>query len=325
MNVLHIGNTAAIPKTLRDGLREDGIPSDIMTFYPDVLEQGTDFPHPYPTWVRVNPPLFAALRMYHLLKTVTHYDILHFHTFGGITFYADYPLWRALGKRIVLHYHGTELRRFGRELPCAKFAHKRYVSTPDLLNFAPVVTWLPSPMPLQDFSVVGVEPKDPGEPIIIVNAVASEQHGMAHKGLAIVRKAVHNVQASGYPIEFRNLVGTPYSEALTHYQQADIIIGQTHIGWYGKFEAECMAFGKPVITYIDPTVVDLVPSLDSVPVAPIHRDNVASLETQIIALIQDPAMRHDLGYAGRRYVEEWHDATKVMATLKRDYETIMHK
>ena len=30
MNVLHIGNTAAIPKTLRDNLRKDGINSDIM-------------------------------------------------------------------------------------------------------------------------------------------------------------------------------------------------------------------------------------------------------------------------------------------------------
>lgn len=43
MNVLHIGNTAAIPRVLRDGLRADGIGSDIMTFFPDVLKQGTDF------------------------------------------------------------------------------------------------------------------------------------------------------------------------------------------------------------------------------------------------------------------------------------------
>jgi hypothetical protein len=35
MNVLHIGNTAAIPKDLRDHLRAHGIGSDIVTFYPD--------------------------------------------------------------------------------------------------------------------------------------------------------------------------------------------------------------------------------------------------------------------------------------------------
>jgi hypothetical protein len=87
VHVLHIGNTAAIAKSLRDGLRADGIRSDIMTFFPDILKHGSDFPHPYPKWVRVNPPLYGALRMSHMLRKAGDYDILHFHAFGGITFY----------------------------------------------------------------------------------------------------------------------------------------------------------------------------------------------------------------------------------------------
>jgi hypothetical protein len=89
MNVLHIGNTAAIPKVLRDGLRADGIQSDIITFYPDVLKQGTDFEHPYPKWIRSNPPLYSTFRMWHMLKMVKDYDLLHFHAFGGVLIYLD--------------------------------------------------------------------------------------------------------------------------------------------------------------------------------------------------------------------------------------------
>ena len=142
VHVLHIGNTAAIAKSLRDGLRADGIRSDIMTFFPDILKHGSDFPHPYPKWVRVNPPLYGALRMSHMLRKAGDYDILHFHAFGGITFYLDYPLWR-LGQRSS-STHGTELRRFGQN-PLARLAHRRYVATPDLLPSLPARPGSPPP------------------------------------------------------------------------------------------------------------------------------------------------------------------------------------
>lgn len=318
-SVLHIGNTAAIAKTLRDNLRAAGIQSDIMTFFPDILEQGADFPHPYPKWVRVNPPLYGALRMYHMLKKARDYDVLHFHAFGGITFYLDYPLWRLMGKKIILHYHGTELRRFGRESPFARFAHKRYVATPDLLPLAPGATWFPAPLNISAHPFIGIEPKDPGEPLIVLNAVASERHGLDHKGLATIRAAVQRVQGTRPNIEFRSLTGVPYAEALKQYQQADIIIGQTHVGWYGQFELECMLMGKPVITYIDPAVAALVPHLGPVPVAPILQDNVASLAQQITNLADDLPLRDRLGRDGRAYAERWHDADRIIPLLERDY------
>jgi hypothetical protein len=323
MNVLHIGNTAAIAGTLRDNFRNDGIPSDIMTFYPDILDQGSDFPHPYPKWVRINPPLYGALRMYHMLKKAGDYDILHFHAFGGITFHLDYPLWRALGKKVILHYHGTELRRFGRESPFARLAHKRYVSTPDLLPLAPGATWFPVPLPIPAHPYVGLAAKDPEEPLIVLNAAASEAHGITHKGLDIIRAAVRRVQRDHQEIEFQSLISVPYVEALRQYQQADIIVGQTHIGWYGLFELECMLMGKPVITYVDPAVAALVPHLGTVPVAPISRDDADSLARQILTLAADPGLRIRLGQEGRAYAKHWHDADQIIPALERDYAEIM--
>jgi len=324
VHVLHIGNTAAIAKSLRDGLRADGIRSDIMTFFPDILKHGSDFPHPYPKWVRVNPPLYGALRMSHMLRKAGDYDILHFHAFGGITFYLDYPLWRLMGKKIVLHYHGTELRRFGREIPLARLAHRRYVATPDLLPLAPGATWFPAPLPIAAYPCVGVEAKDPEEPLIVLNAVASVAHGVAHKGLRVIQEAFRNVPTLNRPeIEFRTLVGVPYAEALQQYQQADIIVGQTHVGWYGQFELECMLMGKPVITYVDPAVAALVPHLGTVPIAPIFRDDADSLTRQILSLADDPALRVRLGNEGRAYAERWHDADRIIPTLERDYAEIL--
>jgi hypothetical protein len=318
-SVLHIGNTAAIARTLRTHLRADGFKSDIMTFFPDVLEQGADFSHPYPRWVRTNPPLYGALRMHHLLRAVNQYDILHFHAFGGITFYLDYPLWRLMGKPVVLHYHGTELRRFGREIPLARLAHVRYVATPDLLPLAPGATWFPAPLDLHAYPCIGVEPKDPGEPLVVLNAAASEEHGLAHKGLATIRAAMRTVRVRYPNVEFRSLLGVPHAAALQAYQEADIIIGQTHVGWYGQFELEAMSMGKPVITYIDPDVVALVPHLNPIPIAPIHRDDPTSLAQQVTNLIVDPAFRVWLGKRGRAYVERWHDVTRIIPTLEQTY------
>lgn len=336
VGVLHIGNTAAIPQVLRDGLREAGVKSDIMIFYPDVLKQGSDFAHPYSKWIRLNLPLYGVLRVYHMLKKCADYKILHFHAFGGLTFYLDYPLWRILGKRIILHYHGTELRRFGKECPFAKLAHRRYVSTLDLLPLAPGAVWLPSPTNMVDFPYVGINPRGVGRPVVVLNAVASEEHGVSKKGLNIIRAAIQKLIDRGYNIEFRSLIGVPYAEALRQYREADIVIGQTHIGWYGKLEQECMAFGKPVVTYIDPKTEDLLKNYQDgeldlgdgttyvgIPVGNFIRDDADSLADRVASLIDDYGQCELLSRAGRKYVQKWHDSESVMKFLKKEYVDVM--
>ena len=44
--------------------------------------------------------------------------------------------------------------------------------------------------------------------------------------------------------------GLHHDEALERYRDADIVVDQLNAGWYGLFAIECMALGKPVVTYL---------------------------------------------------------------------------
>jgi glycosyltransferase involved in cell wall biosynthesis len=107
---------------------------------------------------------------------------------------------------------------------------------------------------------------------------------------------------------------------LEEYKQADIIIGQTHIGWYGKLEQEAMAFGKPVVTYINQEFTGIT---GQVPVVNFQRDDINTLMTGIASLADDHSLQEHFSREGRAYLERWHDETKVMEKLEQDYETLL--
>ena len=83
-----------------------------------------------------------------LCKRIPAYDRVHFHFSTGLPFGLDLPLWRALGKEIIMHYHGSDIRGKGVPILTKLLASKIYVSTPDLLEFAPGATWQPAPIDL---------------------------------------------------------------------------------------------------------------------------------------------------------------------------------
>ena len=44
--------------------------------------------------------------------------------------------------------------------------------------------------------------------------------------------------------------GLRHDEAFERYKAADIVVDQLNAGWYGLFAIECMALGKPVVTFL---------------------------------------------------------------------------
>ena len=44
--------------------------------------------------------------------------------------------------------------------------------------------------------------------------------------------------------------GLHHDEAFERYREADIVVDQLNAGWYGLFAIECMALGKPVVTFL---------------------------------------------------------------------------
>lgn len=322
LSVLQVGNTAGIANDIQRHLRATGNQCDIVIFYPDILKYGCDFDYTPCSPVRKIIPLYGIEKTSRLLKLVKNYDILHFNSYSGFALHIDYSLWKRMSLKIVHHFHGSDLRSRGKPWPMIdRFADIQYVSTPDLLEYAPKAEWLPTPMNLDQFRYVGVKDKeDQSKPIRIVHAVLSQTHGRNCKGTPIIINAINQLKLKGYNIDFRLLASVPYRQALEEYKQADIIVGQTHIGWYEKLEQEAMAFGKPVVTYINQEFTKIT---GQVPVVNFQRDDTNTLITGIASLIDDYALQKRLSREGRAYVERWHDETKIMGKIKQDYETLL--
>lgn len=322
LSVLQIGNIAGIANDIQRNLQTKGNRCDIVIFYPDTLKYGCDFDYTPSLLVRKIIPLYDVEKTFHLLRIVKGYDILHFNSFSGFAMHIDYPLWKHMGMKIVHHFHGSDIRSRGKPWPMIdRYADRQYVSTPDLLEYAPKAEWLPTPMNLDLFRYVGVKDyNDQKDPIRIVHAVGSLAHGKQCKGTSIIVNAIDQLKSKGYNIDFRLLASVPYVQALEEYRHADIIIGQTHIGWYGKIEQEAMAFGKPVVTYIDQKFMK---NTGQIPVVNFQQDDHKSLITGLETLIEDYQLRNRLSHEGRAYVEQWHDEIKIMKKIEHDYKALL--
>lgn len=320
LKVLHIGNTAGVSSKIQSSMRKLGHKCNIMMFYPDTLNYGCDYLYPYPKWIRLNLPLYTALRINKVLKVQKEFDVLHFNNFGGTTFQTEYPLWKLLKKGLILHYHGTDIRRVGREWPMARFADIRYVSTPDLLQYAPTAKWIPNMVCLDNF--VYKPPKDHDGPIRILNAIGS-MFNAPKKGTQIIQEAIKILKNKGYNIDFQFICGVDYKTALEYYSRVDIIIDQTHIGWYGNLALEAMSLGKPTVSYVNE---DFIPQdVPTPPIVNFGRDDPISLSKSLIPLIEDINYRKELSFKGRRFVEDIHNTEKIIPNIIKDYQKVYDK
>jgi glycosyltransferase involved in cell wall biosynthesis len=108
--------------------------------------------------------------------------------------------------------------------------------------------------------------------------------------------------------------GLRHDEAFERYREADIVVDQLNAGWYGLFAIECMALGKPVITYLHEEAVRRTEQElgVSVPIVSASKEN---LRARLEPLVADGAERRRLGAASRAYVEQAHDLERVADRL----------
>ena len=92
-------------------------------------------------------------------------------------------------------------------------------------------------------------------------------------------------------------------------EQADLVVDQLLIGWYGGLAVEAMALGKPVLCYLrDDDLKRFVPFHDRVPIVRTMKETLAD---DLGNLLRNFSRWPEIGSAGRRFVEEWHDPMKI--------------
>ncbi|MFO1445000.1 glycosyltransferase family 4 protein [Bacillus sp. Bva_UNVM-123] len=280
----------------------------------------------------LNTDAFEVMRELEFL--INNAEIFHFH--NANTFlqdFSDLPLLKEMGKKMVMHHWGSDVRSVKMvrklnpyQLPPTYFTDLQidrqlkqlanYIDTaivqdyeayPYVKDYYKKVFVLPLACNVENFEVS--YPSESNHKPTIIHAPTNR----SFKGSIHVKEAIKKIQGKA-EFTYQIVEKMSHEKALEIYKKADIIIDQLLCGTYGMFSVEAMAMGKPVVAFIRDDVRKKFPA--SLPIVQATPETLADV---LLKLIQNPKERHELGIAGRRYVEEYHSAKRVTNELIKIY------
>ncbi len=301
-------NTAGVPWANVRALRRRGIDASLVVFnryplHPEAdrsLDLGTGFLRRQATQWRA------------LAGLLPRTDVFHF--MFGLTLVPQslqFPLLRAFGKRSVMHYLGTDIRGKTRdELEAGKKAGAEIVGSYDAIRWVPGATVIPPGIDLDE--IAPSLPRDRRRPVVVHAPSSRRRKGTEHIVAA----------CAGLDLDLRIVEGLRHDEALELYRDADIVVDQLNAGWYGLLAIECMALGKPVLTFLRDDGRELTEAAYGSTV-PLVNVTAETLRPRLAELVEaGPAEWRRLGEASRAYVEAVHDIEGVADALVELYETL---
>lgn len=291
MRIAHVGNTAGVGSILAAAQRAKGHEADVFVF-DDATE--TQF-----GGTRVN--YHSLVQRWSFFRRLKGYDVWHYHyPFGSLKANLEN---RRQGKIFLKHYHGDDLRGKREEGLCA-------VSTPDLLQFAPAGVWVPTPV---DFAEIdSVKPAD-------ASGVLKVAHYPYYEGKQTpdyYSAAFASLKEKGL-CQVERIAGMPHKDALAALAKCDVVVGKIlpGIGWFGKFELEGMALGKPAIAYVSDELYEKYRP-------PVFRTTAETFEQDLAGLLRDENERWRLSREGAAYVRQNHDSARVLAIVEECYHRL---
>jgi glycosyltransferase involved in cell wall biosynthesis len=293
-------NVAGIPWENVQALRRKGVDARLVVFNRQPLHPEADVD------LRLSGG-FARKQLTQwraLLGLFPRTDVFHFYF--GLTLIpksVQFPILRALRKKSVFHYLGSDIRgKSPNELAFGKRAGAEIVGSIAALEWVPEAEVIPPGLDLRPFTPV--PPSDRERPLV-VHAPSNR----ARKGTDHVIAACERL-----PVELDIVQGVPHEEARERYAQADIVVDQLNAGWHGVFALEAMALRKPVLCYLRPELVEQSERHfgTRVPVVPTTKETLAD---DLRPLVESPSLRREIGASSRAYVERVHDIDKIADRL----------
>jgi hypothetical protein len=293
-------NTAGVPWANVRALRRRGIDARLIVFNRYEL-------HPEADWSLERRGGFARRQLTQwsaLARLLPSTDVFHFYF--GLTLVPDslqFPLLRAFRKKSVMHYLGSDIRgKPPSVLAFGKKAGAEVVGSYDAIRWVPGAEIIPPGV-----DVHAIEPSPPSDRPrpTIVHAPSSRRR----KGTEQVVAACEGLDADLVLVE-----GLHHDEAFERYRDADIVVDQLNAGWYGVFAIECMALGKPVVTFLHDEAVERTERELGVTV-PIVSATKENLRERLEPLVASSTERRRIGAESRAYAERVHDLERVADRL----------
>jgi glycosyltransferase involved in cell wall biosynthesis len=300
-------NIAGIPWENVQALRRKGVDARLVVFERGKLHHEADW-----SLDRHGPlPQRLVQQLAAFAKLAPHTDVFHFYF--GLTLIPkrlQFPLLRALRRKSVFHYLGSDIRgKSPHELAYGKRADAEIVGSYDAIRWVPEAHVVPPGLDLRGLDPI--PPSDSPRPLV-VHAPSNREK----KGTQFVIDACRQL-----PVELDIVEGVPHEQARARYARADIVVDQLNAGWHGVFALEAMALGKAVVTYLKPDVVER--SAEGygirIPIVPATKD---TLVDALRPLVGSAALRREVGVASRAYDEKVHDIDRVADRLLDVYRSL---
>lgn len=248
--------------------------------------------------------------------------------------FQDVHILRALGAKVVMHFRGTEVRvqsmfesknMFawdadkdpfpGGDLLRNKILNKSMglfdkllVTDPELKSYVENSTVLQRAIDFKKIdNVIKQVQADTFSSDKKKIRIAHAPSRRSLKGTEMVLEAVKGMVDEGAYVELDVIENVTNLETLKRLANADLVIDQMRIGWYGVLAVEAMALGKPVVAYIRD---DLVDKLEKG--CPILVSNPDRLKQDLNVWIKDSKKLEMIGKKGRRFTKNYH-CSKVVA------------
>lgn len=293
----------------------------------------------------LSPDMSFEDRWQLLGEAIEKFDIFHFH-FGNTLFpsypqmlpFWDLPVLKALGKKVFMHFHGTDIRmqsihrqnnpwaeEFYRDqakinetwlrdrlLLFNNFCDAIFVSSHELLDYAPMAKVVPRALDVRSWEY---KPAPQNRPLKIIHAPSNHNT----KGTHFILKGIEELKKRNNEVEFKLMQNVPHSELKREIENADILIDQLLIGDCGLASFEAMTSGTIPVAYIMPRVEE---QLTNLPVYNVNPDNfVSRMET----LIKNTDLMRKLARRSREYVIENHSKQRLGAVLEDYYNQTKFK
>jgi glycosyltransferase involved in cell wall biosynthesis len=293
-------NTAGIPWTNVQALRTRGVDARLVVFNRYRLHPEADL-----DLARAGGLARRQLTQWRAFaRLAPQTDVFHFYF--GLTLVpktVQFALLRALGKRSVMHFLGSDIRGKPPEaLAWSTRAGARVVGSYDAIRWVPDAHVIPP-----GIDVRAIEPAPPSE---------RERPVVLHAPSSRARKGTEHVVAAcrQLEVELEIVEGLDHREAFERYRNADIVVDQLNAGWYGVFAIEAMALGKPVVTFLHDEAVRRTEEAFGIDV-PIVGASKETLVDALRPLVESADERRRVGAASRAYAEEVHDLERMTDRL----------
>ncbi|MFZ0220287.1 MAG: hypothetical protein WAM42_01170 [Candidatus Nitrosopolaris sp.] len=293
MRIAHINNTSGVASIIAEQQKTEGHDVDVFVFNKIIYRQfgGKKFNY------------YSPISRWKFFRRLNEYDVWHYHHPYG-------SLKRSLDKRCkdkiyIKHYHGYDIRGKFDDDFCL-------VSTPDLLQYVPHGKWLPNPIDIREI-----------ESIIIRNQQKHRTIGIAH--YPYYQNYHSNDNYSSVLSEIENekdckvvrILNLPHIKTLETIASCDVVVGKIlpDVGWFGKFELEGMALGKPVITYVYDELYEKYRP-------PVYRTTKNTFKRDLRSLLEDNTERDRLGKEGQNYIKKYHSVESIVKSVIECYSVM---